>query len=83
MFVVAQSVYNNYIFLKSGYFKNLMRAFTLYFSNYHIFKNPCGGRWTRNIITNWSGLIGLLRYKFPWTQFGNLGPSFLALDNGV
>ena len=26
-----------------------------YFSNCHIFKNTCGW-WTRNIITNWSGL---------------------------
>jgi len=33
--------------------------FSQYFSNCHIFKNTCR-RWTRNIITNWSGLVVLL-----------------------
>ena len=34
----------------------IYHVFSQYFSNYYIFKYTCGW-WTRNIITNWSGLI--------------------------
>ena len=49
MLAVAQDI----ILKLSALFKNLMQEFTM--SNFHIFKNTCG-QWTRNIITNWSGL---------------------------
>ena len=54
IFVVTKS-----IILKSGYFKNLMQTFTQIII---FLKIATCGRWTRNIITNWSGLTELITH---------------------